>query len=136
MEITEAQFREPIAPLLPVPRGNVTVPNLQVLNAILYVAENGCKWRRLPEHFGPWHTIYMRRNRWTRNGVLDRVFARLQEKGLVRIPPAVVGLDRTIVPVPPDGTGARTKTDRRPWAAPAAAGPPRFIWWPRMSGLR
>ena len=41
MEITEAQFREHIEPLLPVQRGNVRVPNLQVLNAILYVAENG-----------------------------------------------------------------------------------------------
>ena len=136
MEITEAQFRKHIAPLLPVQRGNVTVPNLQVLNAILYVAENGCKWRQLPEHFGSWHTIYMRMNRWTRNGVLDRVFARLQEQGLVRIQLEVVGLDSTIVSVHPDGTGALKKTDRRPSAAPAAAGPPKFIWLPRMSGLR
>ncbi len=83
------------------------VPNLQVLNAILYVAENGCKWRRLPEHFGPWHTIYVRMNRWGRKGVLDRVFTRLQELGLVRIRLEVVGLDSTIVPVHPDGTGAR-----------------------------
>ncbi len=86
-------------------RGNVTVPNLQVLNAILYVAENGCQCRRLPNHFGPWHTIYMRMNRWVQNGVLDRVFARLQEQGLVRIRLEVVGLDSTIVPVHPDGKG-------------------------------
>jgi hypothetical protein len=26
-------------------RGNVSLTNLQVLNAILYVAEQGCKWR-------------------------------------------------------------------------------------------
>ena len=78
----------------------------------------------------------MRMNRWTRNGVLDRVLARLQEQGLVRIHLEVVGLDSTIVPVHPDGTGALKKTDRRPSAAPAAAGPPRFIWLPRMSGLR
>lgn len=136
MEITEAQFREHIEPLLPVQRGNVRVPNLQVLNAILYVAENGCKWRRLPEHFGPWHTIYVRMNRWVRKGVLDRVFTRLQERGLVRIKLEVVGLDSTIVPVHPDGTGALKKTDRRPSAAPAAAGPPSFIWLPRMIGQR
>ena len=127
MTITEAQFREHIEPLLPVQRGNVRVPNLQVLNAILYVAENGCKWRRLPDHFGPWHTIYMRMNRWVRNGVLDRVFSQLQEQGLVRIRLEVTGLD---------GTGARNKTDRRPSDASAATGPPRFIWLPRMSGRR
>ena len=37
MEITEAQYQL-IAPILPVQRGNVSLPNLQVLNAILYVA--------------------------------------------------------------------------------------------------
>ncbi len=136
MEITEAQFHEHIEPLLPVQRGNVRVPNLQVLNAILYVAENGCKWRALPEHFGPWHTIYMRMNRWSRKGVLDRVFTCLQAQGLVRIRLEVVGLDSTIVPVHPDGTGAPKKTAPRPSAARAAAGPPNFIWLPRMSGLR
>ena len=134
MAITEAQFRAHIEPLLPVQRGNVRVPNLQVLNAILYVAENGCKWRGLPEDFGPWHTIYMRMNRWSKKGVLDRVCARLQELGLVRIKLEVLGWDSTIVPVHPDGTGAEQKTVRRPSAAPAAAGPPSFIRLPRTIG--
>ena len=44
MEITEAQYQR-IASVLPVQRGNVSMSNLQVLNAILYVAEHGCKWR-------------------------------------------------------------------------------------------
>ena len=30
---------------LPLQRGNVRLTNLQILNAILYVAEQGCKWR-------------------------------------------------------------------------------------------
>ena len=42
MEITEAQYQR-IASVLPVQRGNVSMSNLQVLNAILYVAEHGCK---------------------------------------------------------------------------------------------
>jgi transposase len=33
---------------------------LQVLNAILYVAEHGCKWHGLHKRFGNWHTVYMR----------------------------------------------------------------------------
>ena len=40
MEITEAQY-ERIAPSLPVQRGNVSLSNLQVLNAILYVRGPG-----------------------------------------------------------------------------------------------
>ena len=37
---------------LPVQRGNVSLTNLQMLNAILYVAEQGSKWRGLPKRFG------------------------------------------------------------------------------------
>ena len=133
MELTEAQF-ERIAPLLPRQRGNVSLPNLQVLNAILYVAEHGCKWRGLPERFGNWHTVYTRMNRWSRNGVLDRVFEHLQRERLVRIKVEAVGLDSTSVKVHPDGTGAEKKTVRKPSASPGAAGPPSFIWLPRTIG--
>src|ERR1035438_2950028 len=73
MEITEAQYGR-IKDVLPVQRGNVRLNNLQVLNAVLYVAEQGCKWRGLPKRFGRWHTIYTRMNRWSKNGVLDQVF--------------------------------------------------------------
>ena len=59
MEITEEQYQR-IAHCLPVQRGNVSISNLQVLNAILYVAEHGCKWRGLPPQFGNWHTVYTR----------------------------------------------------------------------------
>ena len=73
MEITQEQYRR-IEPELPRQRGNVSLSNLTVLNAILYVAEQGCKWRGLPKRFGNWHTIYTRMNRWSKNGVLDAVF--------------------------------------------------------------
>ena len=131
MEITEAQYKR-IADCFPIQRGNVSLRNLQVLNAILYVAEHGCKWRGLPECFGNWHTIYTRMNRWSKNGVLDRVFERLQEAQIVRIKIEAVSLDSTIVKVHPDGTGALKKTAPRPSGDRAAAGQPRFIWLPRM----
>lgn len=56
MEITDFQYRH-IELCLPTPRGNVTLDDLRVLNAILYVAEHGCRWRGLPKRFGNWHTI-------------------------------------------------------------------------------
>ena len=111
LELTDAQY-ERIAPLLPKQRGNVSLSNLRVLNAILYVAEHGCKWRGLPERFGNWHTIYTRMNRWSKNGVLDRVFEHLQREQIVRIKVEAMGLDSTSVKVHPDGTGARKKTAR------------------------
>ena len=131
MEITREQY-ERIADCFPVQRGNVSLTNLQILNAILYVAEHGCKWRGLPKRFGNWHTIYTRMNRWSKSGVLDRVFARLQEEQIVRIRIEAVSLDSTIVRVHPDGTGALKKTAPKPSADRAAAGPPRFIWLPQM----
>ena len=108
MELTEAQY-ERIAPRLPVQRGNVSLSNRQVLNAILYVAEHGCKWRGLPARFGNWHTIYTRMNRWSKNGVLDQVFEHLQREQIVRIKLEAMSMDSTIVKVHPDGTGALKK---------------------------
>jgi transposase len=131
VEITEAQFQR-IESELPRQRGNVKVTNLQFLNALLYVAEQGCKWRGLPKRFGPWHTIYTRMSRWSKNGVLDQVFERLQKEQIIRIKIEAVNMDSTIVKVHPDGTGALKKTDPKPSENPAEDGPPRFIWLPRM----
>ena len=131
MEITPEQYAK-IKVSLPVQRGNVRLPNLTVLNALLYVAEQGCKWRGLPKHFGNWHSIYVRMNRSAKNGVLDRVFEKLQLEQIVRIKIEAFSLDSTIVKVHPDGTGALKKTDPRPSASRVADGPPRFIWLPRM----
>lgn len=131
MAISQAQY-EQIENCLPRQRGNVSLSNLQVLNAILYVAEHGCKWRGLPKRFGNWHTIYTRMNRWSRQGVLDRVFEQLQRAQIVRIKIESVALDSTVVRVHPDGAGALRKTARSRSATPVADGPPRFIWLPRM----
>jgi len=131
VEITDTQYGR-IEACLPRQRGNVSMTNLAVLNAILYVAEQGCKWRGLPKRFGNWHTIYTRMNRWSKNGVLDRVFEQLQREQIVRIQIEAVQLDSTIVKVHPDGTGALKKTDPKRSASRVAGGPPRFIWLPRM----
>ena len=121
MEITQEQYRR-IEPELPRQRGNVSLSNLTVLNAILYVAEQGCKWRGLPKRFGNWHTIYTRMNRWSKNGVLDAVFEKLQREQLVRIRVEAVSMDSTIVKVHPDGTGALKKN------GPQAIGKSRGGW--------
>jgi len=131
VEIGETQFQR-IESSLPRQRGNVKVSNLQFLNALLFVAEHGCKWRGLPKRFGPWHTIYTRMNRWSKNGVLEHIFEQLQREQIVRIKIEAVKMDSTIVKVHPDGTGALKKTDPKPSESPAADGPPRFIWLPRM----
>ena len=107
--------------------------NLQrVINAILFVAENGCKGEALPKRFGNGHMIYTRMNRWAKAGVLDRLFMHMQREQLIRIKIEAVSLDSTIVKVHPDGTGALRKTAPKPSASPAAVGAPKFIWLPRV----
>ena len=125
--MTSKQFRV-IEDLLPVQRGNVKLPNIQVLNAILYVAEHGCKWRGLPKRFGNWHSIYTRANRWAKNGVLDRVFSALQDDDVIDIQVEHVSLDSTAVKVHPDGTGALKKTVRNLSASHAPDGRLKFTW--------
>ena len=132
MQITEKQY-EKIAKYLPTQRGNVSMTNLQLINAILYVTENGCKWRALPETYGNWHTIYVRMNRWSKNGVLARVFAALQTEGIIQINVEVVCLDSTSVKVHPDGTGALKKEESRRSEDHAADSQRRFIWLPYLT---
>src|SRR5438128_4592980 len=132
MEITETQYRL-IEHCLPTQRGNVSLSNLRVLNAILFVAEQGCKWRGLPKRFGNWHTIYTRMNRWSKNGVLDRIFAQLQHAQIVRIKiEVVVPMDTTAMKVHWHGTRELRKTATKPWAGRDADGAPGFIWLPRV----
>jgi transposase len=129
--ITEKQYQF-LHPHLPVQRGNVSISNLDLINAVLYVAENGCKWRCLPPEFGKWHTVYTRIRRWAENGVLDRLFVALQAHQLIHINVECLGLDSTSIKVHPDGTGALKKTVRNQSGNREAGGQQKFIWLPRM----
>jgi hypothetical protein len=71
--------------------------------------------------------------RWSRAGVLDRIFEQLQRKRLMRVRIESICLDSSILKVHPDGTGARKKTVLNPLDAAAAAGVPNCIWLPRMT---
>ena len=100
----------------------MTLDTLHVLNAIVYVAEQWRQWRGLPTRFGNWHTLHTRMNRWAQSGVLDRVVAQLPHTQILRVKIEAVALDRTIVTVHPEGTGAVKKT------GPHAIGRSRGGW--------
>lgn len=95
--------------LFPKQRGNVEYSNLQVLNAMLYMPENGCKWRTLPRRRGKWNSIYKHVNRWAKNGILVQVFEYLHEARITDMGIEALCLDSTIGMVHPDGTGALKK---------------------------
>lgn len=86
----------------------------------------------MPKRFGNWHTIYTRMNRWTRAGLLDRMFEELRRMQVVRVRIEAVSLDSTSIKAYPDGTVAPRETAHKPSARPAADETPRFVWLPRM----
>ena len=44
-----------------------------MVNAVLYLVDNGIKWRAMPADFPPWRTVWGMLARWRRDGVLARV---------------------------------------------------------------
>ena len=44
------------------------------VNALLWMARSGARWRDLPERFGPYPTVKKRYYRWVHNGVIDKLF--------------------------------------------------------------
>jgi transposase len=44
------------------------------INALLWMARSGSRWRDLPERFGKYQTVKRRYYRWIELGVLDRIF--------------------------------------------------------------
>lgn len=129
MEITQEQY-ERIEGYLLRQRGNVSMGNLDLINAILYVTENGCKWRALPRSYGRWHTTCVRMSRWSKNGVSRRVFEAPQAEGAVQVRVEAVCLDSTSIEAHPNGTGA-PKKGGSPSDARGAGSPRRPIWLPQ-----
>jgi transposase len=135
MEINETQY-EQISSCFPRHRKRAGISNLQVLNACIYVLNNGCKWRALPKEYGNWHTIYTRLARWAKNGVLQNVFWLLQEKGIIAVDVSIVSLDSTIIKMHQDGMGALKKLVYSPSESHREAGTQKFIWLPYPIGAQ
>lgn len=74
-DLTETEW-EVLEPLLPAERRTGSprqVEIREVLNALMYVADNGIKWRALPHDFPAWQTVYGYFRRWTQSGVWEEV---------------------------------------------------------------
>ena len=49
------------------------VDQREIVNAVLYVLHEGCRWRALPHDFPPWPTVYWYFAKWTDDGTLVRI---------------------------------------------------------------
>jgi transposase len=83
------------------------------IDAVLYRARTGCPWRDLPEHFGPWKTVYNRFYNWADRGVWARIFNELQldvdETGSI--------VDASVVRAHQDASGGKGGSNPMLWAA-------------------
>lgn len=116
---------------MPIPRKRPNISNYDFMRVLLYIIENGCKWRALPKEFGNWHTIYTRFNRWSKNGTIDRIFEELQRKNIIEIRTEIVCIDSTSIKVHPDASGALKANGEQSIGRSKGGSQQRFIWLPR-----
>ena len=81
MDITQEHI-DRIGHLLPKPHRKAEIDNLTFLQALHYMAENGCRWQAMPEKFGKWDTIDQRFRRWVQLGVFGRIEKELQSQAI------------------------------------------------------
>lgn len=128
MNITKEQYAK-IEKYFPIQRGNVKIDNYTFINAILYIAENGCKWRALPEKYGKWNSVYQRFKRWCENGVIQRVFHALQQERIIAIKAEVLALDSTSCKLHPDAHRVLKNAESNPLENQKEDGTQSFTWY-------
>jgi putative transposase len=81
-DLTDAQWAL-LQPLLPAARPGgrprKTDPR-EVLNALFYLAREGCTWRALPHDFPPWRTVYNYFAAWRDDGTWEQIQGVLRRK--------------------------------------------------------
>jgi transposase len=85
----------------------------QVINGILWIARSGAPWRDLPDHYGPWTTVYDRFRRWCQQGIWTTMVNRLQARGgrLGRIDFEFGAVDGSVVRAHKAAGGARRESE-------------------------
>ena len=77
----------------------------QFLNALLWMARSGGRWRDLPARYGNLHTVKTRYYRWLRQGHIDRLFHAVVEEPDLEW----VAVDATIIRANAQAAGAQRK---------------------------
>nr|CAM75664.1 transposase [Magnetospirillum gryphiswaldense MSR-1] len=82
----------------------------RILDAILWLARSGARWRDLPEdRFGPYQTVKRRYYRWIEQGVFDRIFAAVSSDPDMEW----IAIDATVIRAQVQAAGARQKRGGR-----------------------
>ena len=111
-ELTDRQH-ELLADLLPPTgkRGGRWNDHRQTLNGLFWWLHSGAQWREVPERYGPWQSLYDRFRRWSGDGTLDKMLARLhlQLNAEGRLDHTLWSVDATSIRASRSAAGARKK---------------------------
>jgi len=92
--------------------------NRRFVNALIWMARSGARWRDLPERYGNFETAKKRYYRWVDAGVLERLFEALATEADLEW----VSVDSTTVKAQAlAATASRKRGDRRPTLLAALA---------------
>ena len=107
-----------IEPHLPmVHTGPVRKDDRRVLSGIVHRFREGCRWRALPDEYGPYTTAFNRFNRWSKRGLWQNIFKALVEAGGI---PDLGMIDSSAVRAHRSASGAKGGRRTRPSAVRAA----------------
>jgi len=81
-DLTDSQWKL-LEPLLPEEKEGGrprSVPQREIVNAILYVIRTGCQWRALPHDFPIWSTVFHYFSTYKRSGLWKSINDELREQ--------------------------------------------------------
>nr|WP_307110925.1 IS5 family transposase [Streptomyces demainii] len=85
-DTTDLEWKLP-EPLLPRPASETSTggrpeahPRREIVDALRYVVDTGCKWRALPKDFPPFKTVFGFFSRWTAAGVFNLIRDQLRRR--------------------------------------------------------
>lgn len=105
-------------------RGARRVDDRRVISGIMHMLRSGGRWKDCPAVYGPYTTIYNRWNRWSRQGVWERIFYALTgstgvfigsvDSTHIKVHRSAAGAKGGLIitPLAPRAAGARPKSTR------------------------